>query len=172
MVPADLPRLAKCEKTIPIRPRWVEADSKRFTLVASLEVDGESIEGLGLRANALITIPDRAVCFQLELHPARGPCVPLARVEWRPLRPHTNPKKGPSELQLLRLTGSHVHEFDLNWLEKQGRMRTGNLPVARPVVEDPTNFDSLLVLVQKEFRINSLKAVQPPPWRESTMFGV
>jgi hypothetical protein len=137
-------------------------------MTCALEVDGLTIEGLELRCGALQNAPDRAVTFHLQHYPAKGPCIPLARIDWKPLGSHTNPNAG--ELPLLRIDGSHAHEFHLNWLAEHGRMRTGNLPVARPLNPDPRTYDELLAVVGKQFRINGIERIEQPPWRLGDLF--
>lgn len=130
----------------------------------------KSQKGMELRGKALQTIPDRAVCFHLQYYPARGPCTPLARAEWRPLSPHTNPNVG--KYPLLRIEGSHIHAFELNWLAELGRMRAGNLVIARPLNPDAATLDEFLAIVGKEFRIKNLNVIERPPWRLGDLFGI
>lgn len=128
-----------------------------------------TLEGLELRGGALQTTPDRAVTFHLQYYPAKGPCIPLARLDWRPFAPHTNPNVG--EQAMLRIEGSHLHGFDLNWMPEFGRMRTGNLPIARPLNPDPKTYEECLALVGREFTIGGLERVEMPPWQIGDLFG-
>lgn len=147
------------------------ADAHRFTLAVPLDIDGVTVEGLELRGGCIQDSPDRAVGLHLQYHPAKRPCTPLARAEWRPLGAHTNPNYGPRSLRLLRIEGSHLHSFDLNWLEGDGRMRAGNLPLAQPLDPDAANLDAFLAFVGKEFRIMGLDQMEPPAWRLGNLFG-
>lgn len=169
MQPSLLPALFQNPKKVIGRPIWQATDSTHLRLTCALEVNGMTVEGLELRGGALQTRPDRAVSFHLQLYPAKGPCTPLTRVDWNPLTTHTNPNVG--NLPMLRINGSHIHSFDLNWLPEFGRMRSGNLPVARPVNANPRTYEELLVLVGKECRINGLCRVEAPPWRIGDLFG-
>jgi hypothetical protein len=110
------------------------------------------------------------VRFMLHYRPSNKAPMPLGRIDWRPLQPHTNPAGGP--YSLTRISASHFHTFQLNWLEREGRMRTGNLPRAQPLNRDPETFEELLAFVGKEFRINNLKMIERPPWRISDLFGI
>ena len=148
-------------------------DSTWFDLNASLDLaSGETVQGLELRGGAGQSLPDRAVRFQLQYYPAKGQCVPLVRVEWRPLTAHTNPSNCAAHLKMQRIVGSHVHGFEMNWLTEMDRLRTGNLPVAEALSVDPSSFQELLVVVGKELRITGLEKIEPPPWREADFFGV
>jgi hypothetical protein len=172
-VSVDLRALVEAPKILPVRPAWEKPDSTWFCLNASLDLaSGETVQGLELRGGAHQSLPDRAVRFQLQYYPAKGQCVPLVRVEWRPLTPHTNPANCAPELSLARVEGSHVHGFDMNWLTDLDRMRTGNLPVAQALSTDPSSFKDLLVVLAKELRINGLDKIEPPPWQEADLFGV
>lgn len=169
---ADLRELFEAQKDLAVKPQWVATDSAWFNLDAALDVDGVTVEGLELRGGAGQALPDRAVRFQLQYHPARGPCVPLCRVEWRPLAPHTNPNKGPEHLRLLKVDGTHIHGFENNYLEGEGRMISGNLPLAEVLNPDPKSFQELLDVAGKLLRINGMEQIEPPPWREADLFGM
>jgi hypothetical protein len=82
---------------------------------------------------------------------------------------HTNPNSG--EQPLMRITGSHIHPFELNWLPELGRMRAGNLMIARPLNPDPASYEELLAIVGKEFRISGLDRIERPSWRLGDLFG-
>jgi hypothetical protein len=110
--------------------------------------------------------------MQIQYQPTRGPCTPLARAEWRPTSVHTNKAVGPPELQMLRISETHIHEFDLNWLPDKDRMREGNLPVARPIRPDLQSFEDFLVFVGKAFRISEIQKVERPSWQEPGLFGI
>ena len=170
MAPDRLPELFHTEKAIAGKPTWQASDSTWFRLTCSFEINGETPEGLELRGKAIQTLPDRAVCFHLQYYPARGPCTPLARAEWRPMSPHTNPNVGA--FPLMRIVGSHIHAFDLNWLPELGRMRAGNLVTARPLNRDPASLDEFLAVVGEEFRIKNLEKIERPPWRLGDLFGI
>ncbi len=168
---ADLRELFEANKILASNPKWIATDSTWFDLEAPLDIDGVTIEGLELRAGAGQSLPDRAVRFHLQYHPARSPCIPLCRIEWRPVSPHTNPNQGPEHLRLLRIVGSHIHGFEMNYLEDEGRMRGKNLPIAEPIDPDPSSFRDLVDVVAAEFRINGMEQIEPPPWREGDLFG-
>jgi hypothetical protein len=168
----DLPGLMAAQKTIAGRPKWERSDATWFCLTGSLEIGGATVPGFELRGGAGQSQPDRAVRMQLQYQPARGPCVPMARAEWRPGSVHTNKAIGPSELQMLRISGTHIHDFDLNWLPEQDRMREGNLPVARPITPDLQSFEEFLVFVGQVFKISDIQKVERPSWQEPGLFGI
>ena len=171
-MPIDLPSLVAAEKTISGKPKWEQSDSVWFCLTASLEIDGVTIPGLELRGGACQSLPDRALRMQIQYQPPRGPCTHLSRSEWRPLGVHTNRAVGPPELQMLRISETHIHKFEDNWLPNEGRMRVGDLPVARPIRPDLQTFEDFLVFVGKEFRISDIQRVERPNWREPGLFGI
>jgi hypothetical protein len=144
----SLPDLFKATKTLVGKPQWQEADSEWFRIAAQLAIEGVAVEGLELRGGAHQALPNRAVRFHMHHYPAKGPCVPLARAEWKPISPHTNPNCGPRPLE--RIFGSHVHPFEMNWLEDVGRMRSGNLQCARPLNPEPNSYAEFLAVVSKE----------------------
>jgi hypothetical protein len=168
----DLPGLYAAQKVLSGKPKWEQSDSVWFCFTGSLEIDGVTIPGLELRGGACQSLPDRAARFQLQYQPPRGPCTHLTRAEWRPMSVHTNKAVGPPELQMMRISETHIHEFEHNWLAEEGRMRVGSLPVARPVRPDLQSFEDFLVFVGKEFRISEIEKVERPSWREPGLFGI
>ncbi len=85
---------------------------------------------------------------------------------------HTNKAIGPPELQMLRISETHIHEFEHNWLPDEGRMRVGNLPVARPIRPDLQSFEEFLVFIGEAFRISGMQKVERPGWQEPGLFGI
>lgn len=162
----DFPKLVKSDKTLLFRPEWRVEDENRFGFVTPLDVQGVTVEGLQLRANALREIPERNVVFQLELHQSGHRAIALSRICWNPLTAHNNKKKGPKEFRNKLIFGSHSHEFDLNFLADQGTMRSGNLKVALPLSNEPADYHEILESVGKTFRINNIELVGRPPWQE------
>jgi hypothetical protein len=166
----DLKYLVEVRKSLVVLPKWQVRDSKFFTLVSALDVDGVTVEGLGIRAAALQTMPDRGVMFQLEHAPPHGPSVQLVRIEWNPLRPHTNPNVGPVNLRLQRIDGSHIHGFTDNWIEGENRMRSGNLPIAFLIEKNPESFQQLLKVIGEVLNIDGIVDIEQPPWKEGELF--
>lgn len=169
---ADLVAIYRAPKRFLSPPRWVASDSKWFTLTAALVIDGLVAEGLEIRGGASQTLPDRAVRFHMHMQPAGAASLALSRAEWRPMAPHTNPKCGHPHLEFMRIEGSHLHCFELNWLHDLGRMRSGNLRVARPINPEPSSYNDFLEVVGQEFRISEIASVPVPDWKMADMFGV
>lgn len=152
------------QKSALISAGWISDEQGRQRLNLSLEVDGVTIEGLSLRMTSNRTMPDRKVMCQIEHRLSPNLVEPLARIEWRPLRPHRNYQRGPVEYRLIDIPGSHNHSFDLNWFAAESRMLKENLPLAVPILPDPEGFHQLLALASKEFRIINMGSIPIPPW--------
>ena len=165
------PDLIDAAKQIVTPPKWKERDSVRVEFASAVMTDGVVPEGFELRGGALINRPDRGVTFNLQIHPSNAPCVSLARIEWNPFRPRTNPLTGPKALCGMIISGSHIHHFEDNWLPDLHRMRQKNLPFARPIDVNPATFEDLLVLAQETLRIDGLIALESPAWTEGSLFG-
>lgn len=159
----DFPKFFKATKSIPVSHDWEEAERDYLKWVGPLDLDGVTVEGLQVRVTAHTQHPDEAVAVQLEYHPAAGRPEQLARVEWRPLRPHNNNNKGPDEWRLRAFRQTHIHRFEDNWLIAEQRMRTGNLPIAIPF-QDLDSYEEFLDKCGKELNIENMSIVPLPPW--------
>jgi len=133
-----------------------------MTFLLPLDIQGVTIEGLFLRGRTYENSFDRDVMFQLEYAaPGSRTRVALARVDWLPRSPvHKNPDH---EL----ITGSHLHPFEANWLDREQRMRAGNLPFAVRTPPSVGTYAKLLDFVGKEFRISNMSSIPVPGWVKS-----
>lgn len=122
-----------------------------------------------LQATARRDLPDRQVSFSLILHaapPVRS--VPLARLDWRAITGgHSNPRKGPPDVAGKRVSPTHYHAFDLNYVAEEDRMRRAGLPFAREVDAALPSFLALRTFVGTLFSIGNIDLVPPPDWQGS-----
>ena len=164
----SLPDVYRVPKQLSVteRLRWVEDRGDTLRLLVALEDTwGVTIEGLVLRGRALKRLPDREVTLQLEFpHDRQRTDNAIERIDWKPLQPHNNKGRGPPELQYQIQHGTHLHGFELNWLESEQRMRKSNLPIARQINEQIQVFRDLLEFSEKQFNIAGLVALPHPPW--------
>ncbi len=151
--------------------RWIEDGGSKLRLLVALEDQwGVTIEGLVLRGRAVKDLPDREVMLQLEFpHERERNDNAIERIDWKPLQPHNNKHRGPLEWRYQIQRGTHLHEFDLNWLEGEQRMRKSNLPIARPIIQPIQSVTSLLEFCEKQFNITGLTALPLPPWEETLL---
>ncbi|MBI4968058.1 MAG: hypothetical protein HZC25_08050 [Rhodospirillales bacterium] len=159
----DIPTLIAARKTLTTIPEWT-LQNDQFRLVATLDLDGVTLDGIWLRVTAYKAIPDRRVSFQIEFKPEGFRHIPAARVDWRPANPHSNRNIGPAHLRLMVIEGSHHHTFDANWPLGFERMVSENLPIAEPLVPDPRDFEGLLHLVGRLFNVDGMKGIAVPKW--------
>ncbi len=146
------------------RPKWnANADKLRYEFTAVLELEGVVVGGLELRGKAHKTELDRDVCFQLEYSPGILTRTILSRIDWRPFHTHGNDACVDEEVSLDVITGSHIHDFYLNYLVAAGRMRK-KLSFARRINPDPRNFIELLAFSMDAFNISNMDLIQPPEW--------
>ncbi len=129
-----------------------------IAFLVPLEIDGVVIAELALRGSAYAHISDAGVTLQLEIGVAgKRTRIPLVRIDWKPRNDsHRNPDK-----RLLH--GTHTHKFEPNWLEREQRMRTGNLPWAEKP-HDINTFDELLDYAKILFRISNIDGIPVPEW--------
>lgn len=163
------PQLIQATKSLVASPAWSvpEPDTKYVHFDAPLEINNVTELGLFLHGGAIKFAPDRNVVFEICLRDSKSRRrIPLERIEWRSLQGgHRNPRqRGPRGLRDHYCSASHYHEFDLNWVEAERRMRSGNLPIARDINPEPQSFEDLRAFVGKQFNINNIELVAPPEW--------
>jgi hypothetical protein len=163
LVAVDLRELVESEKSIAVFTSW-ERRAGYYRFFAPLDIEGVTIEGLELRGSTLVRFPDQSVTFQLQYQRTGARMMPLCRIEWRPIKPHDNKGVGPPEYRFLKLTGSHIHPFDLNLKMGTTPRTKDNLPVAIPLEPDPTDFHHLLEIAGQKLRITNLGSVPVPEW--------
>lgn len=145
-------------------------DDKSMAFTAPLDIGGVTIPHFWLRGRCIVDQPDREVTFQLEVG-SEGirTRTPLIRADWKPLSGGHGNGSGSFELADTIITGSHLHAFELNWLEEEQRMRTCNLPVACGITEPLQSFSDLLDFVKIQFRINGIEKITEPEWVEKLL---
>jgi hypothetical protein len=109
--------------------------------------------------------PDREVMLQLEWVASPGKIGPLDRLDWKPFHTHSNRNKGPEQYRMIPIVGSHHHQFELNWLAVEQRMRAGNLPIAVPISNDLGTVQDLFSLAEEQFKIKNLSKETLPSWQ-------
>jgi hypothetical protein len=157
-------------KAISFFPGWSLPDEADYIWFdAPLEIGGVTEVGFVLHGGCYRNQPDRHVTMELRVGRIPGrKCVPLKRVCWRSLTGHTNKRgMGPPNLAGKRLTNSHHHSFDLNWLPNENRMRSGNLPLAMDMGSGLESFQEVMVFVGIAFKISNIEAITPPEWQHT-----
>lgn len=158
-----LKELAASKKSIPLFPDWDE-EGNSLSWISPLDMDGVTVEGLQIRMTAHLLLPDEAVVAQPEFRPPAVRSQQLIRVEWKPLRPHNNKNRGPSEWRLKQFRCTHEHRFEDNWHEPDNRMLAGNLPIAVPI-QDVDSYKKFLDICCKSLNVENMSLVPLPPWR-------
>lgn len=161
--------LVETEKTIPVQPKWTApepAGDGYIRLSVPLEIDGVTFAGLTLSGGAYAQHPEQHVTFELSVHDAVGRHIRLARIDWRSLKGgHTNhPRHCAGPWRRARVPETHLHSFDLNWSEAEGRMKRGKLPCAEPISQPLQAFAELRTYAGTCFRIKNIDVVPPPDW--------
>ncbi len=156
-------------KALATMPRWKLDDRGQFRLQAPLMIDGVVREGLYLIGRAPEGAPGRDVAFMLCNGETKAKSIVIDRIDWNPTASHNNRNIGPEALRLLIIDGSHRHVFDDN-LSSSGELRSGNLPVARPIEENLNTFGRLVAFVETAYNIASVSDLAPPLWIED-LFG-
>lgn len=161
-----LPDLMALPKMIVSFGGWSEPDETDYVWF-NAPVDVAGITDLLLHGGCYRHLPDRHVVFELRgftpLSPTKRKA--LERFEWRSLRGgHSSPRRKGVEGSGRRVGDTHVHPFELNWVEAEARMRSGNLRQAAPVDEELQSFESVRSYVGNRLKINNIDVVSMPPW--------
>jgi len=165
----DHVRALGAKKTLTSAPQWKSDSRGHFRLSMPLAIEDVVQEGLYLMGRAPEGTPGRDVSFMLCNGESRAATVVIDRIDWNPSTSHTNRNVGPEVLRLLVIDGTHRHHLEDN-LTQMGELRTGNLPVARPVEEDLNSFGSLVAFAERAYNIDGLGYLAPPLWVED-LFG-
>ena len=141
-------------------------------LVSSIDVNGETQEGVKFRGRTHINNFDGWIVFQIGRTPpnSRTREAPFARVERvSDDDVHYNGDVRPLEYRGKYVRGCHIHPFDLNWKER-GRIygdpyeEEGDLPIA---IELPKfrDYQAVLDYLVEEFGIENAQSIPVPPWQ-------
>ena len=154
-------------KSIATAPGWTVPEADGYVRIyAPLDIAGVTEAGLVLSVGAYVIAPDRHVTFELSVlgfNSRRR--IRLSRIDWRSLTGgHSNRKCSIPALRNKPVPPTHIHDFDCNWVEADGRMRHGNLPCATAIDKDIQSFESLREHVGTVFNIKNIEVVPQPPW--------
>ena len=152
-------------KSISHEVKWTVPDATDYCrFYAPLEIDGILEAGLVLKGGSYSALPDRHVSFELAIRNLRtGRDTSLSRVDWRDLKGgHSNKRRSCRGL-ISRTAATHFHEFDLNYIAGEDRMKR-QLPCARNIRENLDTFDELRDFVGTHFRIKNMNGIPLPNW--------
>jgi hypothetical protein len=149
-------------------PAWRLAPNHRsnhcLEIVAPLLLQGVVRSGFQARLNARADLPEREVYGQLELWcPEIERFLHFERVEWRPMKPHTNPMHSPAGLRGIKLTNRH-HSFQLNRRAGlPGLLQTTQL-TGVDLPGSIQTFNDFAAFVGEAWRID-MTQMPVPPWQ-------
>lgn len=171
---ATLADLYHAEKRIAAFSGWSapEPETGYCRFASPLEIGGVVEADFMLHGGAYRYHPDRHVTFELRLGRAGVKRkIPIARVDWRSLAGgHTN-RRGPKLPWAGKRVGdSHIHAFELNWIEVEDRMRT-DLSQAEPLPPEIDSFESLRDHAGNQFNISNMKIVERPYWEYELFYN-
>jgi hypothetical protein len=147
---------------------WRQAPRHRsntsLQLVAPLLVGGVAQSGFQARFNARADLPEGDVDAQLELWcPEIEGFLHFERLEWRPIRPHTNPQNAPAGLRGRCLADRH-YPFSLNRrLGIQALLQTVTL-IGRPLPNDLGTYQKFTEFLGTVWMIDT-SSLPTPPWQ-------
>lgn len=142
-----------------------QVTGQELSVIAFIDVGGVISSDVQLRGTAERYYADARVLLQIERTEGQGDLRPLSRIEWRPLRGHTNKRHGTNKrLHLKQIRGSHVHGFKMNWNASVAAPWGPNLPIADDPPQDLDSYAALLALAGVEFNITNMADLPMPPW--------
>lgn len=164
VLPDHIDTLVFGEKQLAFRPRWNPDSNPRFLeFTTPLTSGGVGVGGFELRAHVSKEHVSRDAMMQLEYAPAGQKRVELWRCCWKPIHVHTNRRWGPPGLEFARFEKvNHHHAFADNWVEADGRMRSGSLPAARLINPDPPTLSEFIAFCGECFRISNIDLIEVP----------
>jgi hypothetical protein len=146
-----------------------DKNSNKLELIVSLEIENVVQEALILRGTAIEQYPEKNVTFQLEYDPPVEKRTPFHRLDWRPLRPHSNHGQGPSHLKFVLQEDTHLHDFFENRAIADSAFDPfdprNNLPVAFPIQPEPPTFNDMLAVLCDHFNIINGNRIPKPAWQ-------
>lgn len=162
-----LPDLMAARKAIAGHVSWSapEQGTGYCWFDAPLDIGGVIQEGLILHGGCVARQPDRHVSFEIRAKVNyRHKRVPLSRIDWRSLDGgHTNRPCAANPYGGKRVSDSHYHSFDVNWVPVNNRVRA-DLSQAVELEPVPQSFESLRDFCGREFNIINIDVVSRPPW--------
>lgn len=163
---ARLSGFLAASKTLSAPATWIDTDGDlRFT--TALDIDGVTEEGLLLFGRAAAALIDREVTLGLRWTSTSGRFDHFDRYNWRPVAAHNNRGLGPPELRFRPFDCTHRHPLGLNATLPIGlsQAMADNLPVAAPLLPEPSSWEAFLAVVAEQWRIRDLVTIPIPPWQ-------
>ena len=156
------------EKEIGHFPGWSNPDpeSDYLWFDAPIEIYGIAEAGLVLHGGCFAHQSDHNVSFELRFLKKIGRrCIPLERLDWRSLQGgHSNPLYPRTEWSGIRVSDTHLHEFHLNFVKEEQRMRNGGLRIAREVCRPLETLDAAIEFVGRRLNMSNIQVVTEPSW--------
>ncbi|WP_455957296.1 hypothetical protein [Methylorubrum aminovorans] len=155
------------------RMRQAFVEPKRLVLPQAWQTGGRSdklvltalcqcsLVGVQLHGRAHAHRPDEDLTFQLCIDEP-DETWPIARIDWRPISPHTN--RMPDPFRGTTVWESGFHPFEENAVHGLTTMKARNLPVCRPLLSEPTSYADALRAVSVTLNILNATALPTPPW--------
>jgi hypothetical protein len=162
-------QLSRAPKSIFRRPQWKSVRYRSpaaIELVTPLAIEGAVVSGLQARLTARSDMPDRDLYAQLENWcPQIEKYLHFDRVEWRPVRPHTNPPTSPARVRGLTLWDRRL-PFSLNRRLGIPRLLQIVTLIAEPISPELTTFTAFCEYLGRIWSVENASSLPEPPWQE------
>jgi hypothetical protein len=148
-------------------PQWEPVSAAlgaRLGFVSGLSIDGVGLAGLSIRGTALRDVIGEDVVFQLEAVIGNRPR-PIARLEYRPISGHRNPRNRHDFMSQIDVGISHHHPFEANARLGLSAFEADNLPLAMALEPQPSSLNEFVYIVASAFGIPDLTQIGWPEWQ-------
>lgn len=165
-----LETVSDADKSIDALTDWYKVLNRptgKLQWQAALKLNGVLGGGVSAILSTPIDVWEKDVYGQISvLLPTYKRTVRLNPVEWRPIRPHSNPFDAP-EGHALRTYLDRWHPYELNRDKDISVFLQSAVGVAVPLPDGIDSFSDYLHFCARVWRCPDIQKVPPPPWSPS-----
>ncbi|MEA3533684.1 hypothetical protein [Rhizobium sp. CC-YZS058] len=165
---AHLDLVDAAEKTVDFFSEWqllLQRTTGTLQWTTSLRLGGTLGGGVSVRLITPADVWERDVYGHIEVRSAAtfGRAIRINPVEWRPRRPHHNPRYADEEHSLATYL-DRWHPYAVNRRQAVAVFLQHQPGIAFPLPETITSFEAYLLFCSQVWKCSDIKDVPPPPW--------
>lgn len=149
-------------------PKWEKVFNRisgTLNWTVSVRLNGRLGGGASVRLSTPLSVWEKDVYGQIEIRSAHtlNKVARLNPVEWRPIKPHRNPKIDDDEHSLATYL-DRWHPYSLNKALDPDVFFQKKTGVALPLPQNVTTFAEYLNFCGQVWKCPSIQDIPPPPW--------